>query len=53
MTKRNAGEIVSAFDINNGMRKNFLNPNFTFIDREKGFDPCCNRNLSGKIFFEP
>ena len=53
MTKRNAGEIVSAFDINNGMRKNFLNPNFTFIDREKGFDPCCNRNLSGKISFEP
>ena len=25
------------------MRKNFLNPNFTFIDRKKGFDPCCNR----------
>ena len=30
------------------MRKNFLNQNFIFIDRKK--DPCCNRNLSAKMF---
>jgi hypothetical protein len=34
------------------MRKNFLNQNFIFIDRKKGFHPCCNRNLSAKNFFD-
>ena len=29
--------ILNIFDIK--MRKNFLNQNFTFIDRKKGFDP--------------
>ena len=38
------------FDKNNGLKKHFLNPNFTYIDLKKGFNSCCNRNLSGKIF---
>ena len=32
------------------MRKNFVNENFTYIDPKKGFDPCCNSNVSVKKF---
>jgi hypothetical protein len=41
-----AKKIFGTFsDINNGMRKNFLNLNFTDIGQKKGFYPCFTRNL--------